>query len=113
MTAINKKACLVIFSALLVSFYPLQDDSGRYVRIGQVQIPHNAACTGKTWATIINTNHAKSIRVHYLMTVNGLSSSMSCDAPPSALVPKPNDYGTLIGCAYDVDYRITRSEYLP
>ena len=112
MILINKKACLIIFSALLISFHSFQDDSRRYIRIGQVQVP-NSACIGKTWATIVNSNHAKSIRVHYIMKVNSVSTSMSCDALPSPIIPKPNDYGTLLGCAYDIDYKITSSEYLP
>jgi hypothetical protein len=112
MISIIEKAFLIIFSVIFVSFYSLTDDSGRYIRIGQVQVP-NSACIGQTWATIINTNHAKSIRVHYIMSVNGVSTTMSCDALPSSITPKPNDYGTLLGCAMDVSYRITSSEYLP
>jgi hypothetical protein len=108
-----KKSCLILFSALLVSFHSSQDDSRRYIRVGQVQLPNNAACVGQTWATIINSNLAKSIRVHYIMTVNGVSATMSCDALPSSITPRPNDYGTLLGCAMDISYRIISSEYIP
>jgi hypothetical protein len=112
MKIIIKIGCLLIFSALLVSFYSLADDSGRYIRVGQVQVP-NSACVGHSWATIVNSNHAKAIRVHYIMTVNGVSTTMSCDALPSSITPKPSDYGTLLGCALDIEYRVTSSEYLP
>ena len=112
MISSNKKAYLTIFSILLLSFHPSQDDSRRYIRIGQIQLP-NSACIGGTWATMINSNHAKTIRVHYIMTVHGLSSTMTCDAHPSSATPNPNDYGTLIGCTLDIDYKITGSEYLP
>src|SRR5580704_7274427 len=108
----NRKAYLIIFSALLLSFNTSQDDSRRFIRIGQVQIP-NSACIGGSWATIINSNHTKSIRVHYTMTVHGLSTTMTCDARPSPLTPNPNDLGTLIGCTLDIDYKVTGSEYLP
>jgi hypothetical protein len=112
MILINKKASLIIFTALLVSFSSFQDDSRRFVRVGQVQIP-NSACIGGTWSTIVNMNHAKTIRVHYIMTVKNVSTTMSCDALPSSITPKPTDLGTLLGCSLDVDYRIISTEYLP
>jgi hypothetical protein len=112
MISIHKKASLFIFTAFVVSFSSSQDESRRYIRVGQVQIP-NSACIGGTWSTIINTNHAKTIRVHYVMTVKNVSTNMSCDALPSSITAKPTDLGTLLGCSLDVDYRIVSSEYLP
>lgn len=108
-----KYALLISFVYFSLSFIgkPIEDDSIKYVSVGNVHLP-NETCD-KGWAAMINSSGkndgpSRNIRVYY--TFN--NKLMVCDTRPLPSIPDPKQIYTLLGC-WGGDYVISRSEYIP
>jgi len=114
MTNITRCTFLLAIIFLTTSSYsakPFQDDSIKYVSVGNVHLP-NETCNGG-WAAMMNSSAQgggpnKNIRVYY--TFN--NKPMVCDTKPLPTTPDPNQIYTLLGC-WGGNYVITSSEYIP
>ena len=100
----------IIAIAVSYSVKSLEDDSIKYVSVGNVHLP-NETCD-KGWAAMINSSgHSggpnKKIRVYY--TFN--NQPRVCDTSPLPALPDPRQIYTLLGC-WGGNYVITRSEYI-
>ncbi len=100
----------IIIFAVSFSAKPIDDDSIKYVRLGNIHLPHQFCNRG--WAVMINSSgHGggpnKNIRVYY--TYN--SRPMVCETRPLPEIPDPDQIYTLLGC-WGEKYVITRSEYI-
>jgi hypothetical protein len=103
---------IIPFFGALVSFQVLTDDSMKYVRVVQVQLPGSIACASGTWSTMVSSNYSRKIRVHYNKTLKGVVTPMVCDTQSLSQFADTKVHGTLLGCSYNIDYKITSAEYI-
>ncbi|MDB5276401.1 MAG: hypothetical protein JWR61_1356 [Ferruginibacter sp.] len=110
-----KKIFLILLAVLFITVSytsrPVEDDSIKYVSVGNVHLPNETCNQG--WAAMINNSGQpggpnRNIRVYY--TFN--NKPMVCDTRPLPQIPDPNQIYTLLGC-WGGNYVITRSLYIP
>lgn len=102
---------IVIFSSFFLSAkIQLQDDSIKYVTVGNINLPNESCANG--WAAMLNSSGQsggpnKKIRVYY----NFNNQPRVCETTPLPNIPDPKQIYTLLGC-WGGKYEITSSEYI-